>query len=77
MAKKSYDETTIQTLSPLEHIRKRTGMYIGRTGNGSDYNDGIYILLKEVLDNAIDEFISGYGKSVNIKIENNLVLDIM
>ena len=73
MAKKTYDESAIKTLSPLEHIRKRTGMYIGRTGNGSDYNDGIYVLLKEVLDNAIDEFISGYGKSVNIKIENNLV----
>ena len=57
-----YDETKIKTLSSLEHIRVRTGMYIGRTGDGSQYEDGIYILLKEVVDNAIDEFIMGYGK---------------
>ncbi len=50
MAKK-YDESTIQTLDALEHIRKRTGMYIGRLGDGSHYDDGIYILIKEVIDN--------------------------
>ena len=52
-----YDDSHIQTLSSLEHIRKRTGMYIGRTGDGSQYEDGIYILVKEVIDNAVDEFI--------------------
>ncbi len=64
-----YDESKIKTLSSLEHIRLRTGMYIGRIGNGSHYDDGCYILLKEVIDNAIDEFIMGYGKEVQIGIE--------
>ena len=68
-----YDESKIQTLSSLEHIRKRIGMYIGRLGNGSQYDDGIYILLKEVIDNAIDEFIMGYGKRVDIAIEGSSV----
>ena len=61
-----YDESKIKTLSSLEHIRLRTGMYIGRIGDGSHYDDGCYILLKEVIDNAIDEFIMGYGKEVQI-----------
>lgn len=65
MAKK-YDESTIQTLDALEHIRKRTGMYIGRLGDGSHYDDGIYILIKEVIDNSIDEFIMGNGTKVLI-----------
>ena len=65
---KAYDENAIQQLSALEHIRKRTGMYIGREGDGSDYMDGIYILLKEVLDNAIDEFISGFGRKVELTV---------
>src|SRR5436305_9451005 len=68
--KQVYDESKIKTLSSLEHIRLRTGMYIGRIGDGSHYDDGCYILLKEVIDNAIDEFIMGYGKEVHIKIEN-------
>jgi len=68
-----YDESKIKTLSSLEHIRLRTGMYIGRTGDGSDYNDGIYILVKEVLDNAIDEFIMGHGKRVDITIQDDTV----
>ena len=59
-----YDESKIKTLSSLEHIRLRTGMYIGRIGDGSHYEDGCYILLKEVIDNAIDEYIMGYGKEV-------------
>jgi DNA gyrase subunit B/topoisomerase-4 subunit B len=63
-----YDESKIKTLSSVEHIRLRTGMYIGRTGDGSQYEDGVYILLKEVLDNAVDEFIMGYGKRVDIAI---------
>ena len=65
-----YDESKIKTLSSLEHIRLRTGMYIGRIGDGSHYDDGCYILLKEVIDNAIDEFIMGYGKEVQIGIED-------
>ena len=65
----SYDESKIKTLSSLEHIRLRPGMYIGRLGNGSNQDDGIYILLKEVVDNAVDEFIMGVGKRVNITID--------
>ena len=67
----SYDESKIKTLSSLEHIRKRPGMYIGRLGDGSHPDDGIYILLKEVVDNAVDEFIMGAGKRINIEIEEN------
>src|SRR5882672_9272272 len=68
-----YDESKIKTLSSLEHIRLRTGMYIGRIGDGSHYDDGCYILLKEVIDNAIDEFIMGYGKEVQISIQDKSV----
>src|SRR5213079_3013453 len=57
----------------LEHIRLRTGMYIGRIGNGSHYDDGCYILLKEVIDNAIDEYIMGFGKEVEITIDGTRV----
>ena len=63
-----YDESKVKTLSSLEHIRKRPGMYIGRLGSGSHPDDGIYILLKEVIDNAVDEFIMGAGKRVNVSI---------
>ena len=77
MAKKTathkYDESKIKTLSSLEHIRKRTGMYIGRIGDGSSYDDGIYVLLKEVIDNAIDEFIMGHGKRVDVTLEDTTV----
>ncbi|MCF7765416.1 MAG: type IIA DNA topoisomerase subunit B [Verrucomicrobia bacterium] len=68
-----YDESKVKTLSSLEHIRLRTGMYIGRIGTGAHYDDGCYILLKEVIDNAIDEFIMGHGKDVEIKIEGTRV----
>ena len=68
-----YDESKIKTLSSLEHIRLRTGMYIGRIGDGSHYDDGCYILLKEVIDNTIDEFIMGNGKEVQITLEGNTV----
>jgi len=77
MAKESavpvYDESKIKTLSSLEHIRARTGMYIGRTGNGNHYDDGIYVLLKEVLDNCIDEFIMGHGQRIEITLEDDTV----
>src|SRR5215467_2679245 len=71
--KHNYDESKIKTLSSLEHIRLRTGMYIGRIGDGSHYDDGCYILLKEVIDNGIDEFIMGFGKEVQIQIEDRVV----
>src|SRR3984957_1529579 len=69
--KHNYDESKIKTLSSLEHIRLRTGMYIGRIGDGSHYDDGCYILLKEVIDNAIDEYIMGYGKEVQLTIDGS------
>jgi len=72
-AKHNYDESKIKTLSSLEHIRLRTGMYIGRIGTGAHPDDGCYILLKEVVDNAIDEYIMGHGKEVEIKIEGTHV----
>ncbi len=71
--KHNYDESKIKTLSSLEHIRLRTGMYIGRIGSGSHHDDGCYILVKEVIDNAIDEYIMGFGKEVQIKIDGNAV----
>mgnify|MGYP002520808524 CR=1 FL=1 len=64
----TYDEDAIKHLEALEHIRTRTGMYIGRKGDGSLYEDGIYVLLKEVIDNAIDEFAMGFGKRVVIQL---------
>ncbi len=64
-----YDESKIKTLSSLEHIRARLSMYIGRAGDGSDYDDGVYILLKEVIDNAVDEYIMGFGKRVDVKVD--------
>ena len=66
-AKVAYDEKSIQTLDALEHIRLRTGMYIGRLGDGSHPLDGIYAMLKEVIDNSIDEFIMGAGRKVEIR----------
>ncbi|MFZ0826584.1 MAG: toprim domain-containing protein [Verrucomicrobiia bacterium] len=72
-AKHNYDESKIKTLSSLEHIRLRTGMYIGRIGTGAHPDDGCYILLKEVVDNAIDEYIMGHGKEVEIKIDGTHV----
>jgi topoisomerase-4 subunit B len=68
-----YDESKIKTLSSLEHIRLRSGMYIGRLGDGSSPDDGIYVLLKEVIDNAIDEYIMGHGKRIDINIQKTLV----
>ena len=71
MAKKAvkYDEKAIQTLDALEHIRLRTGMYIGRLGDGNHPLDGIYVMLKEVIDNSVDEFIMGEGKRIEITRE--------
>jgi len=69
----NYDESKIKTLSSLEHIRLRSGMYIGRLGDGSNYDDGIYVLLKEVIDNCIDEYIMGFGEKILIEIKDNSV----
>ena len=71
--KHDYDESKIKTLSSLEHIRMRTGMYIGRLGDGAHYDDGVYVLLKEVVDNSVDEFIMGYGKQVSVSIDGDVV----
>ena len=67
----SYSEDDIKTLQGLEHIRERPGMYIGRLGDGSHQDDGIYVLFKEVLDNAIDEYVMGYGRRIDVAIEEN------
>ena len=69
----NYTGDNIKTLEWNEHIRKRAGMYIGRLGNGDNPGDGIYVLLKEVIDNSIDEFTMGYGKAINITIEGKEV----
>ena len=69
----AYDESKIKTLSSLEHIRLRTGMYIGRLGDGSNLDDGIYILLKEVIDNAVDEYIMGAGSTIRIDVKGPVV----
>ncbi len=72
MAKK-YDESAVQTLDALAHIRLRSGMYIGRLGDGSHPDDGIYVMAKEVVDNAVDEFIMGNGKKIEIELKDKTV----
>ncbi len=69
----NYSEDAIRTLDWQEHIRKRPGMYIGKLGDGSYPDDGIYVLLKEVMDNAIDEYMMGFGKKIEITVENGWV----
>ena len=69
----TYSEDTIRTLDWKEHIRKRPGMYIGKLGDGSSMDDGIYILIKEVLDNSVDEFMMGFGKLIEVTINEKLV----
>jgi len=73
MSEPIYDESTIKSLDWKEHIRTRPGMYIGKLGDGSSHDDGIYILLKEVVDNCIDEFIMGHGKTIDIKVSGQKV----
>jgi topoisomerase-4 subunit B len=73
MAEASYNEDSIRSLDWKEHIRLRPGMYIGKLGNGSSPDDGVYILLKEVLDNSIDEFVMGHGKTIEVNVKNNKV----
>jgi topoisomerase-4 subunit B len=69
-----YTEDNIRSLDWKEHIRMRPGMYIGKLGDGSSADDGIYILLKEVLDNSIDEFVMGSGKTIEISVQNQRVI---
>ncbi len=69
----NYGDDQIKTLEGVEHIRRRPGMYIGRLGNGANPGDGIYVLLKEIVDNCIDEFTAGFGKQVIINIEGQQV----
>ncbi len=73
MADTKYTEDNIRSLDWKEHIRMRPGMYIGKLGDGSSPDDGIYILLKEVLDNSIDEFVMGAGKTIEIRIKDKEV----
>ncbi|HEX2465006.1 MAG TPA: DNA topoisomerase IV subunit B [Thermoanaerobaculia bacterium] len=72
-ARVAYDEKAIQTLDALSHIRLRTGMYIGRIGDGTHPDDGIYVLLKEIVDNAIDEYIMGAGRRIEITRDGKTV----
>ena len=69
----TYNEDSIRSLDWKEHIRLRPGMYIGKLGDGSAYDDGIYVLLKEVVDNSIDEFVMGAGKTIDITVNENKV----
>ncbi len=69
----NYTEASIKTLSSLEHIRLRPGMYIGRLGNGTHAEDGIYVLLKETIDNCIDEFTMGFGKKIEVELNERTV----
>ena len=71
-----YNEYNIRHLDDMEHIRVRSGMYIGRLGDGSQNDDGIYVLLKEVMDNSIDEFKMGAGKRIEVNIEDNLRVSV-
>ena len=73
MAEEKYNEDSIRSLDWKEHIRLRPGMYIGKMGNGSSPDDGVYILLKEVLDNSIDEFVMGNGKTIEVVVKQNKV----
>lgn len=71
-----YDESAITKLEGLEHVRRRPGMYIGRLGDGSHAEDGIYVLLKESIDNSIDEFSAGFGKRIEVDVTDDLSVAI-
>src|SRR6202044_1847247 len=68
---KQYDESSVKTLDALSHIRLRSGMYIGRLGDGSHPDDGIYIMLKEIIDNSVDEFIMKEGNKIVIQLDES------
>ena len=69
-----YNEDSIKSLDWKEHIRLRPGMYIGKLGDGSSQDDGIYVLLKEVMDNCIDEHMMGYGKQIDLELNGKQVM---
>ena len=69
-----YTEDNIRSLDWKEHIRMRPGMYIGKLGDGSSPDDGIYVLLKEVMDNCIDEFVMGAGRTIEVNIKDDKVV---
>ena len=73
MAEHNYTADSIKSLDWKEHIRLRPGMYIGKLGDGSSEDDGIYVLLKEVLDNCIDEFVMGFGKQIDVECDGQFV----
>ncbi|HEX8350768.1 MAG TPA: ATP-binding protein, partial [Hymenobacter sp.] len=73
LAPHAYTEDSIRSLDWREHIRLRPGMYIGKLGDGSAYDDGIYVLVKEVIDNCIDEHVMGHGRTIDIKISDQRV----
>lgn len=73
MAEVTYNEDNIKSLDWKEHIRMRPGMYIGKLGDGSSQDDGIYILLKEIIDNCIDEYVMGHGKKIDLEIKDGIV----
>ena len=72
----NYTEENIRTLEGVEHIRRRPGMYIGRLGDGSHAEDGIYVLLKETIDNSIDEFNEGFGKRIEVNIADDRTAEV-
>ena len=71
-----YEEDNIRHLSDMEHVRTRPGMYIGRLGDGSQAEDGVYVLLKEVVDNSIDEFKMNAGRRIEIRLTDNLNVSV-
>ena len=71
-----YTEADIKSLDWKEHIRMRPGMYIGKLGDGSSADDGIYILLKEALDNSIDEYVMGHGSEVRVNIDEDSRVEV-
>src|SRR6195952_5178158 len=73
MADINYSEDSIRSLDWKEHIRLRPGMYIGKLGDGSAYDDGVYVLLKEIIDNSIDEFVMGAGRSIDVSMSDHKV----
>jgi len=74
--REAYDESKIRHLEDTDHIRTRPGMYIGRLGDGSHAEDGIYVLLKETIDNSIDEFNEGFGKRIEVEVQNDLCASV-
>ena len=74
--KSVYDEDSIKSLDWVEHIRLRPGMYIGKLGNGTSPDDGIYVLFKEIMDNSVDEYIMGAGKEIDLTIAEDGALTV-